>query len=177
MSGEQSGAGTAILAEIRALHAKVDALMAHLGMHGNAAARGNGPAPSGDVADLADIQGQYGDVKIRMNPKRWTGEPMKGCTASQCPPDFLDVFAEQLEYFAGRQEDPKKADYDRRDARRCRRWAIEIRGGRVKQGATADKGYPTAWDDGAPPARPTPHSAGNAPAGDPWEESNDGSGW
>jgi hypothetical protein len=172
VSGSQNGAGagTAILQRLGALEKKLDLLMVHFGLGANGKPSGGSRSTSGDIASVDDIRGQYGDVKVRMNPKRWTGEPMKGRTASQCPPDFLEIYAEQLDYFAGKQEDSKKASYDRRDAARCRRWAVEIREGRVKQapaGAPADNGYPADWDD-TPPARPTPRSAGNTPPADPW---------
>lgn len=160
MSGaEQSGgqgAGTRILAELASLHAKIDKLMGHLGATRSAE---GGAAAGGRVASTQEIAGDRGDPKIRMNPKAWTGESCKAFRASQCPPDFLDIYADQLDWFANNPkegEDPKKAKWDRLDAARCRRWAVEIREGRVRQ-------------NGAPAASPTPRSEGAPP--------DDGGGW
>ncbi len=133
-----NGAGSAILARLDALEKKLDRLMAHLGA--TRAASGNG-APAtvgGRVGTPQDITGDRGDPKVRMVPKAWTGENFKGVCASQCSPDFLDIYADQLDWFADHPKadaDPKKADWDRLDAARCRRWALEIREGRREPGA------------------------------------------
>lgn len=168
MSGQNgNGAGSAILAELaslradnKALHDKMDRLMAHLGATRPAA---TGSDDAGRVGTPQDIAGDRGDPKVRMVPKRWTGENYKGSRASQCHPDFLDMYADQLDWFADNPkegEDPKKAKWDRLDAARCRRWAIEIREGRVQP-------------NGAPAASPTPHSRGE-PAGDAWASGDNG---
>lgn len=169
MSGQGNGAGSAILAELaslradnKALHEKIDRLMAHLGATRSAGTTGNDVAR---VVSPQDIAGDRGDPKIRMVPKKWTGENYKGSRASQCHPDFLEMYADQLDWFADNPkegEDPKKAKWDRLDAARCRRWAIEIREGRVKQ-------------DKAPDASPTPRSQGE-PGRDEWG-GGDTTGW
>jgi len=151
-----------VLAAVTRVEGKLDLLIQHVGA--NRSASSNGAPAAGRVADLREIDGDKGDPKIRMVPKRWTGESFKGRRASQCAPDFLDMYADQLDWFADNPkegEDPKKAKWDRLDAARCRRWAVEIREGRVKQ-------------NGAPAASPTPHSSGNEP--DPWPTGGD-TGW
>lgn len=150
-----------VLAAVARVEGKLDLLVRHLGA--NRGATGEGAPAAGRVADLREIDGDKGDPKIRMVPKRWTGENYKGSRASRCSPDFLDMYADQLDWFADNPkegEDPKKAKWDRLDAARCRRWAVEIREGRVQQ-------------DGAPAASPTPRSQGEP---DPWAGEGDTSG-
>lgn len=139
------GAGEDILKRLDALEQKIDRLVAHLGANG-----GNGGG-NGDVAvaPVSDIQGQYGDVEIKKDPKRWTGRPLAPIRASQCPPDYLDIVADFLDWKATKNEadgKEKYAGYDRRDAARCRRWAIEIREGRVQQAPVREV------DDSPPPS-------------------------
>lgn len=131
-----------------ALEAKIDRLLAHLGATGNARTGGGGGGS--DVASVRDIQGERGDPKIGKMPRNWTGENYEGCTASQCSPDFLDFYAEFLRWKADnpRPGKEKYAEYDRRDAARCRRWAIEIREGRHKQGARSAPAAAPPPDDG-----------------------------
>ena len=78
----------------------------------------------------ADIDGKYGDPTIKArDPKDWTGESMVGRKFSECPAEYLDLLAERYDYFASREEDAKKAKYNRLDAARARAWAERIRGG------------------------------------------------
>lgn len=93
------------------------------------------------VADDRDLDGQYGDPEVRLNPRDWTGESMKTRKFSQCPAEFLDMLADALDYFAGKDEAEGKttnagkpaAPYRRRDAARARGWAARVRAGKVKQ--------------------------------------------
>lgn len=154
------GAGEDILKQLAKQEIMLARLCAHLGIDRAPASGGHsnsGSAPSGaagktgEVATLAAIQGDRGDVKIRMNPRDWIGEQFKGRVASQCPPDFLDIYADQMDYFASKNPDPKKAGWDILDGARCRRWAVEMRAGRVK---------PAAQNEALPPA-PGDDSGGN----------------
>ena len=86
----------------------------------------------GNVADDADLDGQYGDPKVRRDPKRWIengGASFVGCTYSQCPSDYLEAVAGLLEWQAGKDEvnpDPEKSKWApraRKDAARARGWA------------------------------------------------------
>lgn len=88
-------------------------------------------APAVTVSD-ADLDGPHGRPKIRLNPRDWKGESCKDRSCELCPPEFLDLYAETLDYFAGKNAekgDAKKAGYDRRDAARIRAWAARLRGG------------------------------------------------
>lgn len=151
------GAGEDILARIAAAEKrlsdranetdkKIERLLAHLGANRPAQQSGGesrGQTAPGSIATVAQITGAKGDIKIRMNPRDWKGEPCKGLLSSQCPPDFLEVYADQMDYFASVNEDPKKAEWDRLDGARCRRWAIEIREGR-SPAKRADASPPTS---------------------------------
>lgn len=94
------------------------------------------------VATEQEMSGERGDPKVRFDVKRnWTdmGKPsFKGRKASECDPDFLDLYADGLDYFAGKaqekinsgDQDPKLKDavkYDSLDAARARGWAQRIR--------------------------------------------------
>jgi hypothetical protein len=88
-------------------------------------AASGGGAPGGAVA--TDLDGPHGDPQIRMRVKDWSGPDMKGRRASQCPPEFLDLYADLLDWAAGKEEaDPEKkrfAPLTRKDAARCRAYA------------------------------------------------------
>jgi hypothetical protein len=94
------------------------------------------------VATDQEMSGERGDPKIRFDVKRnWTdlGKPsFKGRKSSECDPDFLDLYADGLDYFAGEaqkkinsgDQDPKLKDaarFDSLDAARVRGWAQRIR--------------------------------------------------
>lgn len=90
------------------------------------------------VADDADLDGPYGDPVIQQkDPRDWKGATMIGRRYSQCPPDYLDMFASRLDFFAevaekeGRKTSNGKdvAPFNRRDAARARGWAKRLRGG------------------------------------------------
>src|SRR6187431_849584 len=97
--------------------------------------RGQGTVPR--VASDADLNSQYGDPEVRAkSPRDWTGASQQGKHFSECPPEYLDLVAERLEYFAGQnemeegdQEAAKKARWNRLDASRARGWAARIRAG------------------------------------------------
>lgn len=144
----------ALLTEIRDAIRQQNDLMVRLC---GAAAAGT---PSSAVASDADLQGQHGDPQIKMRVRDWTGPDMKGKRASQCPPEFLDLYADLLEWAAGREEaDPEKKRYaplTRKDASRCRAWARRMREGKHQSpsslgdagGATGQAGG-DEWGGGA----------------------------
>jgi hypothetical protein len=116
------------------------------------------PIPAGEtprlvpnVASDRDLSGDYGDPIVKAkSPRDWTGEPMLGRKFSECPPEYLELVAERLDYFAERDEATNelasngkpKAYYSRLDAARARGWAKRIREGKVPvQAAPA----PTTW--------------------------------
>jgi hypothetical protein len=158
-----NGAGTAILAEVKALSSKVDALMKHFGLGGSGGANGStntgGKGDGGNVAPVTEIRGKYGDPQIGRMPKNWHGPSYEDCMASECPPDFLDFYADFLDWKADnpREGKEKYAKYDRLNAARCRRWALEAREGRHRPKVRAVAAPPppgeTTWDQGnAPPS-------------------------
>jgi hypothetical protein len=122
-------------------------------------AKANGAA----VSD-ADLSGPHGDPKIRMRVRDWSGPDMKGKHASECPADFLDMYADLLDWSAGRDAesaDPEKRKYaplSRKDAARCRAWGARIREGKYQPSAGATGG-------------------GTSTAGDEWGQDAAGGGW
>ena len=105
------------------------------------------------VASDADLDGKYGDPEVKAkDPRDWLGPTMKGRRFSECPPDYLDMVASRLDYFAERaDEDGKTATngkpvghYNRLDAARARGWAKRIRDGRHVQ-TTEQEPTDTGW--------------------------------
>ncbi len=97
-----------------------------------------GKAPAARTIDGADLDGPHGDPEIRAkSPRDWTGESQQGKRFSQCPPEYLEMVADRLDYFAEQNaasDDPeaqKKANYNKKDAARARGWAARIRAGYV----------------------------------------------
>jgi hypothetical protein len=88
------------------------------------------PAPREQSLDL---DGKYGDPKVRFKPRDWTGDYTKGQLCSSSPPELLDLYAQALEHFASKADDTadgqKKKRYDELDAARARAWAKRHRAG------------------------------------------------
>lgn len=81
------------------------------------------------VADDADLDSDRGDPEVKFSPRRWKGQDYKGHRFSLCDPDFLDAYAEALQYSSehpktGRE---KYARFDAMDAARARGWAKRLR--------------------------------------------------
>jgi hypothetical protein len=164
--------------------AKLEAVIA-----GMAALFGGG-APV--VADDRDLDSPKGDEKVRFDPRDWKGTPQKGLTMSRCLPEFLELYAETMTYFASKQTDAKKAGFDKKTAARALGWARRIRGGwRPPPAAPAPSfgggtgggfGTPSTFGangggfgqsnghrgflGAAPPAAPAPPPADSEPIGD-----------
>ena len=87
------------------------------------------------VADDADLDGQWGNPEVRKNPPRWQGQDCTGLKYSDCPPEFLDTLAGFLDWKAGKAEEKNDltargqplAPMIRRDAARARGWSARIR--------------------------------------------------
>lgn len=111
------GAGEEILKTLARLEGKIDKLMAG----------GNGGAIR--VADDADLDGEHGDPEVKFSPKRWTGTDYKRARFSVCSPEFLDAYAEALQWSSEHPKAGKEqyASYDERDAARARGWAKRLR--------------------------------------------------
>lgn len=84
------------------------------------------------------------DQKVRFDPKNWPGNPHKGRMLIQCEPAFLDIYADQIEYFAGKAKEKvaagtaddsakKDAQWGELNAAQYRRLAQDMRAGLIQQ--------------------------------------------
>lgn len=96
------------------------------------------------VATDAEMARFKTDQKVRFDPRDWPGDSHKGRTLLQCDPNFLDIYASQIEYFAGKAKEKVAAgtadDSAKRDAQwgelnaaQYRRLAADMRSGKVQQ--------------------------------------------
>lgn len=149
----------------QSMDASLKLLVAHFGAGGkpqgaSASVAGERSA-SPRVASDRDLDSQYGDPEIKSkDPRDWTGAPMKGKHFSECPAEYLDLFADRMDFFIEQGqsdlEDPandanhaeirKKMKYNRLDASRARGWAQ-----RKRNGWTAPP-PPEGFPSDAPPA-------------------------
>ena len=92
------------------------------------------------LASDADLDGKYGNPAIAAkDPRDWNGPSMKGRLFSECPPEYLDLVASRLDYFAQKADAEGKttssgkpaAPFNRADAARARGWAKRMRDGKV----------------------------------------------
>ena len=99
----------------------------------NAREQQNQHAPANPhYARALDLDGPYGDPLVKAkSPKDWLGDDMTGRHFSECPAEYLDLVADRLEYFAGKETDEKKRGYITMDAARARGWSARIRAGYV----------------------------------------------
>lgn len=136
----------AALAALESIARDMRLLVAHFGAETRplAANASAGPA-NGTVASDRDLDGQYGNPEVKAkSPRDWTGDSQQGKRFSECPPDYLVLVADRLDYFAEQNEEHaadqqapaeerqallKKAKYNRIDAARARGWAARLRGG------------------------------------------------
>lgn len=131
-------------AEIVALLTSIDASLKALVSRQGATQAAPSGAPA--VASDRDLDSQYGDPEVKArDPRDWTGAPMKGLRFSQCPPEYLDMVADRLDYFCSQnagetEEDRKKIKYQKLDAARARGWAARLRAG--WKPAPAAEGWP-----------------------------------
>lgn len=154
-NGPGGGAGGAILAEVRALTAKVDALTAMVAKLASSSA--NAATKQLSLPDV-DLDSDHGDPEVRFLPKKWTGRDYKGFRFSDTDPDFLDMLADSLEFFARKNDengvkDSKggpKSKWDRLDAARARGWAERIRKTGGVAGTTTPAGAGSTVDSDIP---------------------------
>lgn len=117
---------TEILTTVRALNAKLDAIIT------------DADVKSGKLADDADLDGKYGDPTVKFMPRDWTGEDFAGCHMSEMPAELLDRVAASCDYRAEKAERENTltsggkpvAPFNRKDAARARGWAKRIRDGK-----------------------------------------------
>lgn len=123
---------------LQSIDSSMKALVAHFGagiVHG-AVQQPSGMPPVASVASDRDLDGQYGNPEVKAkDPRDWTGDTMKGKRFSECPPEYLDLVASRLDYFASQTEGSQDADeqkkrrYNLIDASRARGWAARKRAG------------------------------------------------
>lgn len=136
----------------------------------------------GAIASATDLDGKYGNPKVRCNPTDWKGAPRKGHLLNRCEPEFLDLYSEMLEFFAQKADaagekasgGKPKSFYDRADAARARGWAKRLRDGwqppQQAQATTGAARYGTSgWGasakHSAPSERPSTREATYAQGG------------
>lgn len=97
-----------------------------------------------------DLDGPHGDPIINASdPRDWTGDTMKGRKFSECPPVYLDLWAQRLDYFAEKAAKDNEVTtsgnprepYLRKDAARARGWAARIRAGYNPAIAASNREY------------------------------------
>ncbi len=105
----------------------------------------NGEFKPKTVTD-SELDGKYGNPKVRTMPRDWRGPDYTGWKFSDCPPDFLELHASMLDAFARKQAaDPvqaKFADWSAKDAARARAWAVRLRGAQARPSEAADWNEP-----------------------------------
>lgn len=101
------------------------------------------PSP---IATDAELDHEKADEKIKCSPRDWSGADFKGRTMSECPADFLELYAEMMAYFAGKNDErcektdrgTPKSVFDRKSERLARGWALRIRSGKHKPAPEAE---------------------------------------
>lgn len=147
---------------------KLDQLLAKLSGGAAASARATPPPSASDkeIASDADLDSPRGNPEVRLVPKRWSGEDMRGRRFSEAEPEFLDMLADMLEWMANRNDETgavdkngnPKSKWDRLDAARARGWARRIRADRGE----GDRGRSSAARSGASGARSAPSTKGRS---------------
>lgn len=134
-----------VLATLKSMNAALLLLVEHFGCGAKPAATAGNSVPT--VASDADLDSKYGNPEVKAkSPRDWMGDSQHGKRFSECPPDYLIMVADRLDYFAGNEEDPKKARYNRLDASRARGWEQRLRNGWTAP--EPDEAFPS---DGAAP--------------------------
>lgn len=136
MSDDKKASAQDVIDSLRSIDASLKLLVAHFGCGPRAAAPSTSTVPA--IAPDSDLDGQWGNPVVKAkDPKDWTGESQLGKPFSECPPDYLDLVASRLDYFADKAEaegavtsaGKPVAPYNRRDASRARGWAKRLRAG------------------------------------------------
>lgn len=109
MADEKKASAQDVIDTLRSIDNRLKALMDHFGagwkpQGESQTVRGEYVAPR--VASDRDLDSQYGDPEVKAkDPRDWTGPPMKGNHFSQCPPEYLDLLADRLDFFLSKNED------------------------------------------------------------------------
>lgn len=150
---EKKATAQDVIDTLRSIDAGIKLLIEHFGC---LTPRNIQSAPDGRsvprVASDSDLDSQYGDPVIRMkDPRDWTGDSMMGLPFSECPPEYLDLWAERNDYFGKiADEEGTKANngkplsyYKYKDAARARGWAARKRNGWQPQPAEEAAAFPS----------------------------------
>ena len=124
----------------------------------NAPAQASPYAQAKKIATDQEMARFNGSLKVRFDPKRWPGDPHKGRTMLQCDPNFLEIYADQIEYFAGKAKEAvaagtadenakRDAQWGELNASQYRRLAADMRAGKVQQAAPPAPTYAGGADD------------------------------
>jgi len=118
----------------QSIDASLKLLVAHFGCTAQRVGGPGAPFTPPRIASDADLDGKYGDPAIRAkDPRDWTGDSMLGRPYSDCPPEYLEMVADRLDYFnsllGDSADDQKKRKYQSLDAARARGWAQRKRNG------------------------------------------------
>lgn len=142
---QQKASAADVIATLKSIDSHLAALVQHFGC-GPRATSAPTSSPVPEIAPDSDLDGKYGNPAIRAkDPRDWSGESQLGKPMSECPPEYLDLVASRLDYFAGNETDEKKARYNRLDASRARGWAKRLRAG--WKPAEAETGDQVTSDD------------------------------
>lgn len=126
---------------------------------------------TGLFATDADLDGQYGDPSVRLNPKSWRGPSFIGKRFSQCPPEFLDAMAGYLKYARGNGLDAKRA---RGWARRKRLgWQSPEGSSSSETSAIDNSGSPFGGSGNASPFESDTRSPFDSSGGSPFDQRSD----
>jgi hypothetical protein len=126
---------------------------------GGRAASPSAPKPAtpatGNAASDKELDGKFGDPKIKKDPSRWEGASYVGRRYSQTEPAYLDSLAGYLDWRANKNQeegDPARAKFiafDRRDARLARGWAARLRARGTSPQAATPKAQPAETNFGS----------------------------
>lgn len=95
---------------------------------------------------------EHGNPVTRKMPKFWTGDDHSGKHYSECPPELLDMIADNLDWSAGKADEKQEvttagkpiSGFKRMDAARARGWAKRKRDGWLGPQVAAPP-PPTGW--------------------------------
>lgn len=83
---------------------------------------------AGKVAPVVDLDVPTNDPLIKAkDPRDWSGPTMQGRHFSETSPEYLTLLAERYDYFASKEPDPQKKQYNQLDAARARAWAARLK--------------------------------------------------
>jgi len=95
----------------------------------------------GQVAPDDDLEGQYGNPEVYKDPYGWQGRSFEKRRMSECPADYLEAVANDLDDFGVKllaKGDADKAAWKFRDAGRARAWALRNRNAPAHDTATGE---------------------------------------